>query len=293
MSEIKKENKLLENPVMVGIQELALFHLGTVGVFIFGLLLGILMLFTKWEGTTLSFATDFAGNCGFIVTILITMFYMKKTKPESLAVFSKGTFSDRVRLGLVGALIGFAANFVISMLAVQSGAVNVSFNGFSFFLIAIIPASFVQCTMEEVLCRGFVPEYLKKRSHLVIITVGGICFILHHVANMKIYGINAIFCLNVFLVGSVLYLMTVVSGNFWIACGFHTAWNYTQQFVFGLPNSGITSPYALFVGADSKSNFFFNAEFGNEGGLAATVLFVVLNAILLVLLAKKEKNKNV
>ncbi len=288
MSENKKNNKLLENPVIVGLLELAIFYFGATLYSIVTLMPLLLFKRIISDKLLLNFVSDFIENGFFIIVILLCLLFMKKTNPKTLGVFSKGTFTDRIRTGLCGALIGFCANAVISLIAVFSGTVTVSFHAFSIFLIAIIPTVFIQCTMEEVLCRGFVPEYLKKYNDPVIIAVSGICFILHHIGNLSIDGFNGIFCLNVFLLGTVMYLLVVVSGNFWIACGFHTAWNYTQQYLFGLPNSGITSSYGLFQGKAAESNFFFNATYGNEGSLTTTILSAIIIVILLILRLKKK-----
>lgn len=75
--------------------------------------------------------------------------------------------------------------------------------------------------------------------------MSGALFIFHRELNMKYYGFNSIFCLNVFLIGVFLCLMIKWDGNFWIACGFHTAWNYMQFHILGLSNSGSTPEVAF------------------------------------------------
>ncbi len=123
--------------------------------------------------------------------------------------------------------------------------------------------------MEEYLCRGFVPAYLKERGHIIIIAVGGICFIFHHAGNMTMYGFSAIFCLNVFLAGAIMYLLIQISGNFWIVCGFHSAWNYTQQYLFGIPNSGSASQNHIKEGLWDAFNM-------GSAGKAPNRLFILL-----------------
>ena len=92
---------------------------------------------------------------------------------------------------------------------------------------------------------------------------------------------SGVFCLNVFLVGVILYLIMKTTDSIWICCGFHTAWNFFQQFLYGLPNSGQTSGLALFAGADAKTNFFFDADMGIEGSLSATALIVAVILLLI------------
>ena len=103
----------------------------------------------------------------------------------------------------------------------------------------------------------------------------GALFIFHHELNMLHYGFNTIFCLNAFLLGVLLCLLIRWDGNFWIACGFHTAWNYMQFHILGLSNSGSTPAVCIFKGVNSASTFFFDYVYGFEGSLCATVLITI------------------
>ena len=78
-----------------------------------------------------------------------------------------------------------------------------------------------------------------------------------------------------FLLGVFLCLLIKWDGNFWIACGFHTAWNYMQFHILGLSNSGSTPDVCIFKGANSASSFFFDYVYGFEGSLCATVLITI------------------
>ncbi len=282
-----QKNKKLSNPVIVGIIELAIFYVGAVP---WAIVYYLTRFFAKSQDAVADeFLESFFANAYFIIIIMLCLLFMKKTRPETLKVFSKGAVGERVCKGLIGALIGFILNAFISSMVAITGTGQFSFRGFSIFIILIVPAVIIQCSMEEFLCRGFVPEYLREHGHIIIITVGGICFIFHHVGNMLSYGFSAVFCINVFLIGAILYFLIRISGNFWIACGFHSAWNYTQQYLFGIPNSGMTSKISLFQGTELQKNFFFDPVYGNEGSMMTTICLLALFVVLVVCMVRQKK----
>jgi len=41
-------------------------------------------------------------------------------------------------------------------------------------------------------------------------------------------------------------IVTKHTHNMWWAVGQHSAWNFTQEYLFGLPNSGMSSALAIF-----------------------------------------------
>ena len=56
-------------------------------------------------------------------------------------------------------------------------------------------------------------------------TVGRDFFVLdfQDKVKMEYFGFNAMFALDIFLLGVLLCLLVRWEGNFWVACGFHTA----------------------------------------------------------------------
>jgi hypothetical protein len=60
-------------------------------------------------------------------------------------------------------------------------------------------------------------------------------------------------------------------------------WNFTQNFLFGLPNSGLVSEASVFHldAATGISNWIYSYEFGVEGGVPAVFIDLVLIAVIL------------
>ena len=73
--------------------------------------------------------------------------------------------------------------------------------------------------------------------------------------------------------------------------GIHTAWNFTQNFLFGLPNSGLVSEASVFKmdAINAQSNLIYNYEFGVEGAIPAVLADALLGIICLILAAKKGR----
>jgi hypothetical protein len=56
----------------------------------------------------------------------------------------------------------------------------------------------------------------------------------------------------------------------------HTAWNFTQNIIFGLPNSGSVVPYSIFMldASTARDSLFYNVGFGVEGTVFADILLI-------------------
>ena len=222
------------------------------------------------------YALYYNSNFWLIIPILILLAFMWLTCRNAMSVFTEGTMARKLKSLGKGLLIGFAANGILALLAGISHTIEYSFNEFEPLVLPLIFFVFIQCTAEEVLLRGYVPAVLgKEHSWDAVAFVSGALFIFHHELNMLYYGFNSIFCLNVFLIGVFLCLLIKWDGNFWIACGFHTAWNYMQFHILGLSNSGSTPDVCILKGANSASSFFFDYVYGFEGSLCATVLIII------------------
>ena len=105
---------------------------------------------------------------------------------------------------------------------------------------------------------------------------------------MESLGFSTLFSLNVFLLGVWFYFIVRLEGNFWIACGIHTAWNYVQSYLFGVPNSGYSYSVSVMEGANTSSSFFFDYVYGFEGSFFTTVMVTLLILVTLYLLRRRE-----
>jgi uncharacterized protein len=143
----------------------------------------------------------------------------------------------------------------------------------------------VQGASEEVLFRGYVLENIRAKWGMTWgIGVSALLFSLAHMPNTA-FGALPFINLVLFGVATGLWKLRLDAGQLWGVCAIHSMWNWMQQVVFGLPNSGLASPpdETLFsvVPNTSAAAFIWGSGFGPEGTLGATlVLLAVIAATL-------------
>ena len=97
-----------------------------------------------------------------------------------------------------------------------------------------------------------------------------------------------------FLFGVLASLIVYYWDSLWAAIWMHTAWNFSQSIVFGLPNSGIVSKYSVFKleAASARDGIFYNTSFGVEGSKGANAIMAgIIVAVLLYGLITKRGEK--
>ena len=207
-------------------------------------------------------------------------------------------FYGRRRNGLKmlgwGFLLGFLQNFFCIICALIHGDIQLYFESgagqIPLFLFAFLSV-FIQSSSEELWCRGFLYERLHERCPLwVVIFVNGALFGCLHIFND---GVTVLSIVEITVCGIAFSLLRWYTGSIWIVMGLHTAWNFTQAFLFGLPNSGLVSAVSLFHLESSTgiSNLIYDYDFGVEGALPALVVDLLMAVIILVLSAKSGRLK--
>ena len=81
------------------------------------------------------------------------------------------------------------------------------------------------------------------------------------------------------------------TGSIWFPIGIHTAWNFTQNLLFGLPNSGLVSEVSIFGldAANARSSLMYDVNFGVEGAIPAVAADAILGIVCLILAATKGR----
>ncbi len=199
---------------------------------------------------------------------------------------------NRISLLLAGLVLGFAMNFSCAVAAMLHDDIKLSFAGFNIFpFLLLLLLVFVQSSAEEVFCRCYFYQKILERypSKWIATIVNAAGFAALHLMNP---GLTAYSMLNIFLSGIVFSLMVMYMDSIWCAMACHTGWNFTQNILLGLPNSGIVVPYSIFRldAATARDSFAYSASFGIEGALmAAIVQLVVIAAMVWYFEFKKKK----
>ena len=191
-----------------------------------------------------------------------------------------------VLLGLVtGALLNFLCVYIATLnkdLIFTGGTYTITFIIISFILV------FIQSSTEELLCRLFLYQRLKEtyKKPWVVILASSLFFGLLHLANPGITVVSFIF---IVLFGAFAGLIIYYFDSIWLACGVHAAWNFTQNIIFGLPNSGQAATKSIYSIVNSNDSFFYSTTFGIEGSIFAAIIFTVSCLALYLLFRNKKR----
>ena len=192
----------------------------------------------------------------------------------------------------IGILLGFLTNFFCILCALLHGDIKLYLD-FSAAEIPVMIFAFIcvffQSTSEEIWCRVFMYDRINVHYPLwVAIVVNGVVFGLLHSFND---GITALAMADLIICGLAYSLLRWYSGSIWTCFGIHTMWNFTQNFLFGLPNSGLVSEASIFHldAANAVSNWVYSYEFGVEGAVPAVFIDLLLIAVIMVMATKKGR----
>lgn len=190
--------------------------------------------------------------------------------------------------GIVLISLIFAVTAVAGGLTFKShfsgGMMNLAFFGILFFFFI---GMLMQVFAEEIVFRGYLFVTLKKGWGVAVaVVVSSLLFGLAHVFNP---GFSWFVAVNIALAGVLTALGVVLTGNIWWPLGFHLAWNFFEGYVYGFPVSGMNaSPISIFFTNVRAPDWLLGGSFGPEGGLAATIVFLLGIAWLLFKIRKEK-----
>ena len=244
------------------------------------------------ENDSTGYWSTFFMYFGFIGTWIVFMLeflIVKKDRPILKALWTAPKGNNIKYLG-IGFLIGFGLNIICAIVAVLNKDISLHYDSFNFIkLLLLFVAVFIQSSAEEMVCRGFIFQRLKRgyRHAAVAIILNSLLFTSMHLFNP---GASVISMTAVLAAGLLFSLMVYYMDSIWCAMAAHTAWNFTQNLILGLPNSGMVSPVSVFKldAATAKSSFAYSVEFGLEGSITAITVMIITGIVIIVLYHKKE-----
>jgi hypothetical protein len=137
---------------------------------------------------------------------------------------------------------------------------------------------------EEMVFRGYILRNLlqsmNKWAALIITTL---LFVIAHAGNP---GISVVAIINLLLGGLLLGINYIYTRNLWYALLFHLSWNFFQGPVLGYEVSGINLQSVLEPELKGPT-WLTGGQFGFEGSLAATMVF--MPALLILFLVYERK----
>ena len=199
---------------------------------------------------------------------------------------------NRLSALLWGLLVGFVMNFGCIVWALLAGDIklflNFTIDQIPFYVFALV-CVFIQSTSEELWCRGFMYERINVHYPLwVAILVNGLFFASLHTMNP---GAGVLPIVDIAICGLSFSIAKWYTGSIWFPMGIHTAWNFTQNYLFGLPNSGLVSEASVFGldAASAQDTWIYDVAFGVEGAIPAVLADLALGVICLVLAARQGR----
>ena len=272
-----------------------------------GYLLGIGLIHLRDWSPAMHFILEYYTSVlGDIIILVLILLLVKKDRFILRSFLPKGrgqnfkprvvedsyhpTQNNTVRMLLLGLLLGFVTNFFCILCALIHGDIKLYFDfrasQLPVLLFALLSV-FFQSTSEELWCRGFLYERILIHHPLwVAILVNGVFFGLLHCFND---GASVLAILGIVICGLSYSLVRWYTGSIWIAMGLHTMWNFTQNFLFGLPNSGLVSQVSVFhlQASTGISNLIYDYAFGVEAAIPALIADGALG-IAALLLARRD-----
>ncbi len=226
------------------------------------------------------------GNIGFIIIILVFVYWIDKRTLLSLGFVWKGFQTDAI----TGLAVSMAILFIGSSILVITQNLYITNAIFSLqqFLIAIALYILVAFN-EEIIFRGYLlSNLLKSMNRWWALIIVSVLFALLHSQNQHI---NTISFINIFLGGILLGINYVYTKNLWFSIFFHFGWNFFQGSVLGynISGTGIEQGSSLMHQTTLGSAYLTGGNFGFEGSILCTVLIPLMIIVLFVHYNRKEK----
>lgn len=227
------------------------------------------------------FMGSYAGFLGIWLAVLLVVVIFRANRPM-LKSFGHNRKGNTLKGYLIGLLLGFGTNSFCVLMSLLMNDIKLSFFGFDpLILIAFLIAITIQSGAEELVDRFYLYQKLRRRyiSPWVAILGNSLVFAAKHILNP---GFTLISGMQIFMVGLIFSLLVYYYDGLWIAIAFHTAWNFTQNIIYGLPNSGIVSVYSIFnlEAASARNGFFYNVNFGVEGSIGAVLVLALTGLVI-------------
>ena len=216
---------------------------------------------------------------GIWLLVLLIIILIPRNRPilKSLTTKTKG---NTLKMFAVGLLCGLGANLLCAFIAMLTGDVRISFVSFQpISLLIVFVAMLIQSGAEELIYRIFAHQHMVRRygnhvfAALVIVPV----FAINHALNP---GFGFVPFLGLCGLGLLCAALVIWMDSPWAAIAAHTAWNFCQNIILGLPNSGGVATYSVFKLETATDSFAYNVVFGPEGAITATIILLAATGLI-------------
>lgn len=158
---------------------------------------------------------------------------------------------------------------VISLFFVENSLTS---SGISLSVLLTLSICFVTALSEEVMFRGYIQGLVKNSYNAkVSILFSAVFFVAMHGFNTDM---NILSYLEILAGGIFLGLIKEKTNGLWTGIGFHFAWNFVQEGVFGFPLTEVAEKSILTV-KYIKDNILLGSPFGPESSIVTLIVLIV------------------
>jgi membrane protease YdiL (CAAX protease family) len=190
-----------------------------------------------------------------------------------------------------GFLSGFIMLGVVVGLMTLLGVVGFKVNAESFsidlfkVMIILLLGYIVQGAAEEVMARGWQFQVIGARYKPWLgAVISSLMFAFLHGSNN---GVTPLAIVNLLLFSFLLILMILHHKSIWAACGWHTAWNWTMENIYGLKVSGSEGAGSVLNLTTEGPDYLTGGGFGPEGSVITSIVLIAGMIIVLIRYSKK------
>jgi membrane protease YdiL (CAAX protease family) len=219
----------------------------------------------------------------FAVILVYKSFYQKYEKREISELSSK----NLVKNISSGILIGTTLQCLTILVIYLFGNFHIiSTNSFS-SIITPFAIAFSVAIFEEILLRGIIFRITEEKlGSYVSLILSGVIFGAVHLMNPSNTLLSSL-CIG--LVGIIFGASYIYSRSLWLPIAIHFSWNFLQSGIFGAATSGNEKTNSLFNTQISGSELITGGDFGPEGTIQATLLWLIVAILLMVIITKQNK----
>lgn len=207
----------------------------------------------------------------FIGIIAMVYLFTWLTRKDLFPLYFRGSRGNTIPMLGLGLLTGFLMNGACILVAYLHGDIHFEPGNLSLtWGIISFAVVFIQSSAEEILTRGYLFYHVREGyGRTLALIVSGLLFALLHVGNP---GVTPLALVNIAAVGIFYALCVEYLDSLWFAMANHAMWNFTQNFIFGLPNSGLVSRMSILKLEAASDSAVYSSIFGVEAAIPATVV---------------------
>jgi uncharacterized protein len=218
-----------------------------------------------------------------VVILAYIYFYRKYEKRKIWEFSSKGLLKNTI----LGVLIGTSLQALAMLVIYLWGDFRIILVNPVSSIITPFAVAFSVAVFEETMLRGIIFRIVEEKlGSYISLAISAIIFGAAHLLNPASSVISTL-CIGI--VGFSFGASYIYSRSLWLPIAIHFSWNFVQSGIFGAITSGNEQTSSLFSTKISGAELITGGAFGPEGTIQATLFWVLVSILLMILITKQNK----